>query len=302
MAETAPTRSLARRLLCLLPPLRDWFEELDGLASDARIWRAVRPALEAEKIISTSRHIDADAEQAAIIDLLSYLTPRRSVRFGKIRLGRNGDGGYVLLDDFADVSAALSFGIGTDCSWDAAIAARAIDVFQYDHTVDGPPIANPRFRFFKKKIAAASSDQSESLGSALAKLPSTAERVILKIDVEGAEWDIFDAATPEELARFSQIVGEFHDFDHAADPAWRDTARRVLAKLRSVFEVVHVHANNYAPLNVIANVAIPSTFELTFVKRATYECRETDEIFPTALDQPSWDGRPDIFLGSMRYR
>jgi hypothetical protein len=55
-------------------------------------------------------------------------------------------------------------------------------------------------------------------------------------------------------------------------------------------------------LNVVANVAIPSTFELTLANRAIYECRETDEIFPTALDQPNWAGRPDIFLGSMRYR
>jgi hypothetical protein len=300
--EIAPTRSLARRLLCQLPPLRDWFEEIDGLATDARVWRTVRVGLQTERIIAATRHIVADVEQAAVIDFLSYLTPRRSVRFSKVRLGRDGDGGYVLLDDFTSVSAALSFGIATDCSWDTAIAERNIDVYQYDHTVDGPPTANARFRFFKKEIAAAPSDQAESLGSALAKLPSTAERLVLKIDIEGAEWDVFDAATSEELAHFAQIVGEFHDFANAADPIWRDKARRVLAKLRSVFDIVHVHANNFGPLNVIANVAIPSTFELTLANRAIYECRETDEIFPTALDQPNWAGRPDIFLGSMRYR
>jgi hypothetical protein len=302
MDEIAPTRSLARRLLCQLPPLRDWFEEVDRLASDARVWRAVRTGLQTERIIAAARHITADAEQAAIIDFLCYLTPRRSVRFGKIRVGRNGDGGYVLLDDFTSVSAALSFGISTECSWDTAIAERDIDVYQYDQTVDGPPTANARFRFFRKNIAAVSSDQTESLGSALAKVPSTAERIILKIDIEGAEWDVFDAATSEELARFAQIVGEFHGFDNVADSAWRDTARRVLAKLRSVFDVVHVHANNFGPLNIVANVAIPSAFELTLANRAIYECDETDEIFPTALDQPNWDGRPDIFLGSMRYR
>jgi hypothetical protein len=132
------TRSLARRVLCLLPPLRDWFAEVDGLASDARAWRAVRTALQAEKIIAATRHIIADQEQAEIIDFLSYLTPCRSRRFGKIRLGRNGDGGYVLLDDFTGVSAALSFGIARECSWDSAMAQRGIDVYQYDHTVDGP--------------------------------------------------------------------------------------------------------------------------------------------------------------------
>jgi hypothetical protein len=300
--EIVPTHSLARRLLCQLPPLRDWFEEIDGLRSDARVGRAVRDGAQAERIIAITRHLIADGQQPEIIDLLSYLTPRRSVRFSKIRLGRDGDGGYVLLDDFTGVSAALSFGIAGDCSWDTAIAERDIDVYQYDHTVDGPPTANARFRFFRKKIAAVSSDQAESLGSALAKLPSTAERLILKIDIEGAEWDVFDAATSEELARFAQIVGEFHDFENVADPAWRDKAQRVLSKLRSVFDIVHVHGNNFGPLNVVANVAIPSTLELTLVNRAIYECQETDEIFPTALDQPNYAGRPDIFLGCMRYR
>ena len=100
MDGIASTWSLARRVLCLLPPLRDWFAEVDGLASDARTWRAVRTALQAEKIIAATQHVIADQQQAEIIDFLSYLTPCRSRRFGKIRLGRNGDGGYVLLDDF----------------------------------------------------------------------------------------------------------------------------------------------------------------------------------------------------------
>jgi hypothetical protein len=210
----------------------------------------VRTGLQTEKIIAAARHIIADAEQAAIIDFLSYLTPRRSVKFGKIRLGRNGDGGYILLDDFSSVSAALSFGISTECSWDIAIAERDIDVYQYDHTIDGPPTANARFQFFRKRIAAVSSDQTESLGSALAKPPSTAERVILKIDIEGAEWDVFDAATSEELVRFAQIV-EFHGFDNVADSAWRDAARRVLAKLRSVFDVVQRLVTNHPTQSII---------------------------------------------------
>jgi hypothetical protein len=279
--------------LCLIPPLRDWFADIDRLATDARLWRAAQ----SRNVVGT------DAEQAAILDLLSYLTPRRAVKFDKIRLGRDGDGGYVLLDDFSCVSAALSFGIETDCSWDTAIAERGIDVHQYDHTVDGPPTDNVRFRFFKRKITSAPSDQSETLGSALAKLPPPdAGHVILKIDIEGSEWDVLDTATPEELARFSQIIGEFHELTSAADPAWRDRARRVLAKLRSAFDVVHVHGNNWSPLDIVANVAIPASVELTFANRAIYQCDETGEVFPTALDQPNWRGRPDIFLGNMRFK
>ena len=93
------------------------------------------------------------------------------------------------------------------------IARRGIDVYQYDHTVDGPPTPNARFRFFKKRIAAEMSKQSETLGSALAKLPAPdVGHAILKIDIEGSEWEVLDSTTIEQLARFSQVVGEFHGF------------------------------------------------------------------------------------------
>ena len=154
-------RAMTKWVLRLLPPLREWFAEIDKLAGDARRWR-----IEQARSFAGSK-----TDQDAILDLLSYLTPRRAAGFDKVRLGRDGDGGYVLLNDFSDVSAALSFGIDTDCSWDTDIAARGIDVYQYDHTVEGPPIPNPRFQFFQKKIAAVISEQSETLGSALGEDP-----------------------------------------------------------------------------------------------------------------------------------
>ena len=180
---------------------------------------------------------------------MSYLTPRRAIGVEKIRVGDPGDGGYVMLDDFAGVTGALSFGIDTNCSWDTQIAERGIDVYQYDHTVDGPPTAHARFHFTQKMIVAVNSEQGESLTSVLEKLPALpTERLILKIDIEGAEWDVFVAASEVELGRFSQIICEFHDFDKLLDWSWRDRAQRFLAKLRAQFDVVHVHANNYGKL------------------------------------------------------
>jgi hypothetical protein len=286
-------RTVARRLLCGIPPLRKWFEEIDQLATDARMWHGAK----------TSSVSGSAADQAAILSLLSLLTPRQATNIRKIRLGRDGDGGYVLLDDFANVSSALSFGINTDCSWDLTIAERGIDVYQYDHTVDGPPVANPRFQFFKKMIADQESEISDTVGSALAKIePISGKHLILKIDIEGSEWEVLDAATPDELSHFSQIVGEFHGFSQAADALWRERVKRVLTKLRSMFDVVHVHANNCGPFNIIANVPVAEALEVTFANRTIYTCHETNEVFPTELDQPNTAGRPDIFLGNLRVK
>jgi Methyltransferase FkbM domain len=286
-------RMATERLLRQAAPINRWFAERDRLIAEVTQWRAER-----HRSLTGSK-----SEQDAILDLLCCLTPSRAVGFDKIRLGRDHDGGYVMLDDFKDVRAALSFGIDAECSWDADIAARGIDVYQFDHTVDGPPTTSDRFRFFKKQIAATASELADNIGSALAKIPpSDSSRTILKIDIEGSEWEVLDYASVDDLAQFSQILGEFHDFSNAFDPAWRETALRVMTKLRTIFEVVHVHGNNYSPVHVIANVPIPEALELTFANRGMYTFEASTEIFPTALDQPNCEIHPDIFLGNLRFR
>jgi hypothetical protein len=288
-ATQMKAKSRTRSLLSLIPSVRNWFAEVDQLASDSRRWHHAQSCI-----------IGSAGDQLAARTLMSYLTPRRPIGIEKIRLGDAGDGGYVMLDDFADVTGAFSFGIDTNCSWDVQIADRGIDVYQYDHSVEGPPTAHPRFHFTRKMILGVASKEAESLSSALEMIPPG--RLILKIDIEGAEWDVFDAASAVELGRFSQIVCEFHNFHEVLDRSWRDRAQRVLAKLRAQFDVVHVHANNYGTCHVIAYVTIPEVLEVSFANRSIYSSVETDEIFPTALDQPNRPDRADIFLGTMRYR
>jgi hypothetical protein len=102
-------------------------------------------------------------------------------------VGRVGDGGYVMADDFSNIQVAFSFGIGKETSWDSDIAQRGIKVFQYDHSVDGPPLPNSRFVFHKKMIGAEQTKTSESIASSLCEHGTTDTRNVLKIDVEGSE-------------------------------------------------------------------------------------------------------------------
>lgn len=292
-SQISVSRSMVRSLLCLIPAAREWFDEVDHLAYEARLWQGTRHLL-----------VGGDAEdQAAIRDLLSYFTPRRALHRDKVRLGRDHDGGYVMLDDFASVRTAISFGIDGDCSWDEDIAARGIEVYQFDHTIEAPPRPHGRFHFYRKKVAPMATDECVSLASVLASLPNEArDDMILKIDIEGDEWDVIAAASAEDLGRFRQIVCEFHDLRRLLDAAWRGRAIAVLEKLTSLFSVVHVHGNNNSPVHLIVNLAVPDVLEVTFARKSTYACADTDEIFPTALDRPNIADRPEIFLGSMKFR
>jgi tetratricopeptide (TPR) repeat protein len=227
--------------------------------------------------------------------------PRRVVGFGKVRLGRDFDGGYVQVDDFAGVGAALSCGISDDASWDLEIAKRNIPVHQFDHTIEKAPIDHPLLTLHKQRVVSVDGPGTLCLDTMAERFLSGCERAILKIDIEGDEWLAFSAVSTETLGKFSQIICEFHGLYYAGDPIWHKRFMAGLSKLRAVFEVVHVHGNNSGPFANIANVILPATLEVTFANRACYQFAESDEVFPTALDRPNAPNQPEMRLGSFRF-
>ncbi len=237
------------------------------------------------------------------LTVLRYLRPHSAAGYKKARFGSAHDGGYVMLDDFRGQDIAFSFGIEQNAEWDAAIADRGLTVFQFDHTVDISNEDNPRLIFAKTKIAASVGEGAESLLSLLEKHDKRRKtpNIILKIDIENDEWDVFDATPVEALGRFSQIIGEFHSFENLSVHHWRQRALRVFEKITRNFYLVHVHANNHASYTNIENIIVPNVLELTFANKDLYEFVESREIFPTGLDAPCNRDRPDIHLGSFLY-
>lgn len=230
------------------------------------------------------------------------LRPQQARGVEKVRLGASNDCGYVCLDDFGGVEGALSLGIAAEVSWDAEMAARGLIVHQYDHTVEGPPFQNARFRFNRRRIAADPDRDSESIASALAKAHLTRPHsAILKIDIDDDEWPAFAATSAETLDTFTQVLAELHGFNNVLDDDWFEQALAVLTKLNEKFSVVHVHANNYRPLLAIGNVLFPEVLEVTYASRAKYGFADSDEVFPGPLDSPNWPAAPDYGLGKFVY-
>ncbi len=239
--------------------------------------------------------------QRKIVALARLLGPKQAVGFQKIRIGRSFDGGYILVDDFSGVDAAFSFGVSDDASWDLDIAERRIPVHQFDHTIDKGPVAHPLITFHKVRIAAADAPGSARLDTLAGRLLANSRKAILKIDIEGDEWPVFAAASPATLDKFSQIVCELHGFNLLGDPAKYDYPMAVLTKLKTLFEVVHVHGNNAQPATNVFNVILPVFLEVTLANRRHYQFAETNEIFPTPLDQPNLPHLPDLHLGSFKF-
>ena len=234
--------------------------------------------------------------------ILAPLAPAAAREVAKIRVGRAFDGGYIMLDDFAGIGAALSLGIADDVSWDASIADRGIPVLQFDPAVPAPPSPHDNFRFERLSVAAEDGDGAVRLETILQTRVDAGDRpLLLKIDVEGAEWEIIQAADSAILPRFKQIVCEFHDLDRLAEDQFGERAKAVFEKLARTHFVFHVHGNNCGSFTNVGNVVVPQTIEVSFARREDYDPVQSDDEFPTALDYPNQPGRADLFLGRFRF-
>ena len=234
-----------------------------------------------------------------IVALLRQLLPFDVKDRGFHRFGRELDGGYVMIDDLSMARAAISCGIATEVSWDREMAERGLIVHQFDHTVEASPEQHQNFRFRKLAIRSAAATGEITIPGIVAELGPDASGSILKIDIEGSEWDVFAAIEPQVLTHFSQIVVEFHDLHYL--PQFIDKAEQAVRNLCTDFFVVHVHANNHEACYSIGGVIVPRVIEITFANRRVFESAPCTRNFPTEWDRQNNPHRPDIYLGKFNY-
>jgi hypothetical protein len=89
--------------------------------------------------------------------------------------------------------------------------------------------------------------------------------LILKMDIEGAEWDIFGALNESSpwINKFSQLAIEFHHLDWLPNHSKYLTAMRKL--LNAGFKVAHLHGNNYGKMYETQGYSIPAVIEVTLL-------------------------------------
>jgi len=215
-----------------------------------------------------------------------------------IRIGKLSDGGYVMIDDFISKRVAYSFGICDDVSWDKDIASRGYDVFMYDHTISDIPEENANFHWEKLGIAQFdNADNCKSLKFYVNKNEHVnQEKMILKMDVEGAEWESLSTVPVNIMEKFSQIVLELHFGD-----SWIDLYYHIIKMLKNInktHQLIHVHGNNYGHVMKSGGLELPVALEVLYANKTEYEFSDIEKIYPTEIDRPNNPLCPDIFLGT----
>lgn len=221
------------------------------------------------------------------------------------RVGKDNDGGYVMcaMNPHQDERVAYSFGISNDVSWDDDMASRGWNVYMYDHTIDALPFEREEFHYFKQGISD-SADNSQELKTLRYLIEQNRhlqkKRMVLKMDVEGAEYGFLLNTDEDILEKFDQIVMECHNL-HSKD--LENVIVPALEKLSNIFGVVHVHANNYADIIYVDGVPYPDVIEITLLNRSVYDLKESKNVvLPIEIDMPCRPFDDDIILGDWNDR
>jgi hypothetical protein len=188
-----------------------------------------------------------DGAARARAALFAELQPVRLSNCELERFGEPNDGGYLMCANLLDeVAAGYSYGISGYDGWGCDTSTKLrVRVHQYDcFDLDRPACAKGDTLFHEDCLAASTfTDKKQrrfdTLENQLARNGNAASRVVIKMDVEGAEWEAFLSAPDSVLERIDQLAIEFHG---TAEDRYLAAVRR----LKRFFHVAHLHFNNFA--------------------------------------------------------
>lgn len=223
----------------------------------------------------------------AVQDLLKALRPLDS-GIDLVRIGPDGDGGYLVPDDLDGIAHAFSPGVSTESGFEANLAERGMQVFLADYSVDGPAVAHARFSFDKRFVGCLTDERYITLDDwHAAKLGADRSELLLQMDIEGAEYETLLAASPSLLARFRIVIIEFHWLPQLWNEPFFAIAARAFYKLLATHAVVHIHPNNCCGSVTSAGIEIPRIAEFTLLRRDRLRSTAYRTDFPHRLDRPN---------------
>ena len=218
-----------------------------------------------------------------------------------IRLGGDGDGGYVIPDDLDGLAACISPGVSTVADFELAMADRGVPSFMADASVEAAPVDHPLFDFEPTFVGTEDRPGWTTLESWLRrKAPSTGD-LLLQMDIEGAEWPVLRALDPATLRRFRIVILELHDMHHVFLRSGLDEMGEVLGKLLDDFEMVHVHANNNLQPVRRHGYEVPPVLEMTFLRKDRVQGWTPVDRLPHPLDVRNNAFVPELELAPYWY-
>lgn len=219
-----------------------------------------------------------------LLDLIKRLKPM-DPNMEMIRLGAPNDGGYVVPNDLEGIVSCFSPGVSEVSEFENDCANLGMEVFLADYSVEKPACNNQNFHFTKKFVGVTTNDTFMTLDDWINEHKSNPnEELLLQIDIEGFEYEVFLASSPKVLSRFRIIVVEFHRLDHWWSKPVFKIVSRAMEKLIETHQCVHIHPNNIRGSVKRRGIEMPLNMEFTFLRRDRAKFTHPFQNFPHSLD------------------
>lgn len=214
-----------------------------------------------------------------------------------IRIGNHGDGGYLLPDDLRGINGCLSIGCNGEWSFEkelfqyASIASHILDLEETK-----PVDLDKNHVFHSGLLGVKNIGEYINLEKFMEKcnLDSTSE-LILKMDIESAEYEVLLDASIDTLKKFRIMVVEFHYFSKSLNPdLLSSTFIKIFSKLNMIFDIVHFHPNNCDEVFRINKSRMPRVVEMTFHRKGRAKIPLVGAQLPHRLDHVNVPSRPEI--------
>jgi hypothetical protein len=226
--------------------------------------------------------------------LFAALRPVHLTNCSWARVGNANDGGYLMCHNLlVPAGSAYSYGIDGRDEWGCAISQRlSVPVHEYDcYVTVRPTCPGATFIFHEECVGSTGTDSRnrrfETLPNQVATNGDTGKPIVVKMDIEGAEWDVLLSTPDSVFGHVQQLVVEFHGTDEGRYV-------EAIEKLKRTFVVANVHFNNLACDKNLS--PFPAwAYEVLFVNRtvARWDNAHVRRTSTSALDAPNTERLPD---------
>ena len=271
-----------------------------------KIIRKTISVIESEQnasILSKEYVLENRTQEKKVLELIKKLQPY-NVGKDLIRLGAKRDGGYLVPDDLVEIEACFSPGVSTVSEFEKDCFKRGMKIFLADKSVDKPKIGlnKNNYHFLKKYIGCYNNDDFITLDSWINSSNIKKNKdLMLQMDIEGAEYTSLLNISDDLLNLFRIIVIEFHDLHKFWNKGFYDIASVCFDKILLNHTCVHIHPNNFEPINSYNGIEIPMAAEFTFIRNDRFSTKSHQESFPHKLDTDNSDERESVLLPKIWY-
>lgn len=186
-------------------------------------------------------------------------------RFGNL----DGDGGYILPNNFDQIDYLFSLGVGKEFSFEKNMKDLGINCFLADWSIDDIGFEKLGLDFKKKFIKAYNSEISSTFEMWKKSCLNSAKNgeYIIQIDIEGDEYQVLLSISDETFFKTKYLIIEYHFLTRIFDVKLGNLIMSALKRVSENFYPIHLNVNNTSSILKYKNFNIPHCLEVSYINK-----------------------------------